>query len=204
MADIRVTCKNEEETAKVLEIVEKEGYAYVDDTKATGYRPAEGYPYDIVMCKILYWGATDKDKKSCTAQNFINDYNINHAEPFKINQEAKNEIIMDFMKKWHEIRMGCAGRSCMNCKFLKDVVDGAYCWLDDVGSTDNARFLAAAKILFDVVASGDPHIWKLTPDEAIEVLEEEIKASKDMKDAEAQKRVAALKMAVRALKEKEK
>ena len=91
----------------------------------------------------------------------------------------------------------------MNCKFLKDVVDGAYCQLDDVGNTDNARFLAAAKILFDVVASGDPHIRKLTPDEAIEVLEEEIKASKDTKDAEAQKRVAALKMAMRALEEKE-
>ena len=203
MSKIRVTCRNEEEVIKVLEIAEKEGYTWDNNAKATSYRPCASYPYDLVMRKGLYWGVFG-DEKPRTARDFIDSYNTDHTEPCEISQKIKNEIIMDFMKKWREIRMGCAGRSCMNCKFLKDVVDGAYCWLDDVGNTDNARFLAAAKILFDVVASGDPCTWKLTPDEAIEVLEEEIKKSKDMKDADVQKRVAALKTAVRALEEKEK
>lgn len=199
MAAIRVTCKNEEEWTKVLEIAEKEGYAWSAGPDVAKYRPRIGYPYDIVFCKNLVLDILDENEKSYTAQDFI----VGHAEPFGISEKVKNEIIMDFIKKWREIRMGCAGRSCMNCKFLKDVVDGAYCQLDDVGNTDNARFLAAAKILFDVVASGDPCTWKLTPDEAIEVLEEEIEKSKDMKDADVQKRVAALKTAVRALEEKE-
>lgn len=203
MENVRVTCENRKEVIEVLKIAKKEGYRWSYNGDPLGYMPDAECPYDIAFSKTLLWGVTDKDEKPYTAQDFINEYNIDHAETFGISQKVKNEIIMDFIKKWREIRMGCAGRSCMNCKFLKDVVDGAYCQLDDVGNTDNARFLAAAKILFDVVASGDPHIRKLTPDEAIEVLEEEIKASKDTKDAEAQKRVAALKMAMRALEEKE-
>lgn len=203
MKKVRVRCRNEEEVTKVLEIVEREGYTWSTGAEATSYRPRASYPYDLVMRKNLYWDVSG-DEKPSTAQDFIDSYNTDHAGPCKISQKIKNEIILDFIKKWREIRMGCAGRSCMNCKFLKDVVDGAYCQLDDVGNTDNARFLAAAKILFDVVASGDPCTWKLTPDEAIEVLEEEIKKSKDMKDADVQKRVAALKTAVRALEEKEK
>lgn len=210
MASIKVTCKNEKEVVKVLEIAEKEGYTWGDDSKATSYRPDAEYPYDITLYKGIAWDTVEDEEchiahnseKTYIAYDFITEYNSENTEPFEISQKTKNKIILDFIKKWREIRMGCAARSCMNCKFLKDVVDGAYCQLDDVGNTDNARFLAAAKILFDVVASGDPHIWKLTPDEAIEVLEEEIKASKDMKDAEAQKRVAALKMAMRALEEK--
>lgn len=202
MENVRITCENREEVIKVLKIAKKEDYRWSYNGDPLRYIPDAGYPFDIILSKTLIWDVTDKDKKSCTAKDFIDNYNIDHAEPFGISQKVKNEIIMDFIKKWREIRMGCAGRSCMNCKFLKDVVDGAYCQLDDMGNTDNARFLAAAKILFDVVASGDPHIWKLTPDETIEVLEEEIKKSKDMKDADVQKRVAALKMAVRALEER--
>lgn len=212
MASIKVTCKNEKEVVKVLEIAEKEGYTWGDDSKATSYRPDAEYPYDITLYKGIAWDTVEDEEchiahnseKTYIAYDFITEYNSENTEPFEISQKTKNKIILDFIKKWREIRMGCAGRSCMNCKFLKDVVDGAYCQLDDVGNTDNVRFLAAAKILLDVVASGDPHIWKLTPDEAIEVLEEEIKKSKDMKDADVQKRVAALKTAVRALEEKEK
>ena len=202
MSEIRVTCRNEEEVIKVLEIAEKEGYTWDNNVKATNYKPSASYPYDLVICKGLYWGVFG-DKKPCTARDFINSYNTDHAEPCEVSQEVKNEIILDFIKKWREIRMGCAARSCMNCKFLKDVANGAYCWLDDVGNTNNAISLDATKLLLDVVASGDPCTWKLTPDEVIEVVEEEIKKSKDMKDTDVQKRVAALKTAVRALEEKE-
>lgn len=200
MEEVRVTCRNQEEFSEIIEIARKEGYRWIGGGELSGFKPTCNYPYDIIFHNYLTY--TTVKEGSYSAKEFVNNYNIDHTEPFGISQKVKNEIILDFIKKWREIRMGCAGRSCMNCKFLKDAVDGACCQLDDVGNTDNARFLAAAKILFDVVASGDPCIWKLTPDEAIEVLEEEIKASKDMKDAD-QKRVAALKMAMRALEEKE-
>ena len=202
MSEIRVTCRNEEEVVKVLEIAEKEGYAWSNNAKATSYRPNTRYPYCIVICKVLSWDV-ERGGKACTAQNFINSYNTDHTEPCEVSQKVKNEIILDFIKKWREIRMGCAARSCMNCKFLKNVANGAYCWLDDVGNTNNAISLDATKLLLDVVASGDPCTWKLTPDEVIEVLEEEIKKLKDMKDTDVYKRVAALKTAVRALEEKE-
>ena len=202
MKKVRVTCRNQEEFSEIIEIARKEGYQWIGGIKLSGFKPTCNYPYDIIFHNYLTHTTTVKEG-SYSAKEFVSDYSIDHAETFGISQKVKNEIIMDFIKKWREIRMGCAGRSCMNCKFLKDAVGGAYCQLDDVGNADNARFLAAAKILLDVVASGDPCTWKLTPDEAIEVLEEEIKKSKDMKDADVQKRVAALKTAMRALEEKE-
>lgn len=203
MRDINVVCRNEGELLKIVEIAKKEGYQWVGDTTLQEYKPSgKRYPYEILFRKVLTYKCFVQ-KDSCSAEDFINNYNIDHAEPREVSQEVKNEIILDFIKKWREIRMGCAARSCMNCKFLKDVTNGAYCWLDDVGNTNNAISLDATKLLLDVVASGDPCTWKLTPDEVIEVLEEEIKKSKDMKDADVQKRVAALKMAVRALEEKE-
>ena len=202
MRDINVVCRNEEELLKITEIAEKEGYQWLGGATLPELKPSgKRYPYEIRFRKVLTYSCFAQEG-SCSAEDFINNHNIDHAEPREVSQKVKNEIILDFIKKWREIRMGCAARSCMNCKFLKDVANGAYCWLDDVGNTNNAISLDATKLLLDVVASGDPCTWKLTPDEVIEVLEEEIKKSKDMKDADVQKRVAALKMAVRALEEK--
>ena len=212
MESIRVTCKNEEEVIKVLEIAEKEGYAWSDGSEATGYRPYVEYPYALTLYKGIVWGAAEDEErriarnfeKSYIAQDFITEYNSGNVEPFGISQKIKNEIIMDFIKKWREIRVGCAVRTCRTCKFFRNIAGSTVCKLDDIDdATSEETFFGAVKLLMDVVTSGDPCTWKLTSDEAIEVLEEEIKASEGMKDSDAQKRVTALKMAVRALEEKE-
>lgn len=205
MASIRVTCKNEEETIKVLEIAEKEGYTWNNNVKPTSYRPNESYPYDIVMRKSMYVSTAKTGKEwYCSAQDFIDDYNIDHAEPFGISQKVKNEIILDFMKKWYEIRMGCDERDCHNCKFIGDKDGDTSCILDDVDDTaDEGTFFGAVKLLMDVVASGDPHIVQLTTNEATEMFRKEIRALHGSEDTASQKRIEALKMAVKALEEKE-
>lgn len=202
MSEIRVTCRNEEEAVKVLEIAEKEGYTWDNNVKATNYKPSASYPYDLVICKGLYWGVFG-DKKPSTAQDFIDSYNADHAEPCEISQKTKNEIILDFMKKWHEIRMGCYARECHNCKFRGDEYGDTSCNLDDVDDTaDEETFLEAANLLIDVVASGDARILQLTPNDAVVILRKEIETLHGKEDDEARRRVEALKMAVRALKEK--
>ena len=52
MSEIRVTCRNEEEAVKVLEIAEKEGYTW-NNKKATSFKPYANYPYYIMMCKNI-------------------------------------------------------------------------------------------------------------------------------------------------------
>lgn len=110
MENVRVTCENRKEVIEVLKIAKKEGYRWSYNGDPLGYIPDAECPYDIAFSKTLLWGVTDKDEKSYTAQDFINEYNIDHAETFGISQKVKNEIILDFMKKWHEIRMGCYAR----------------------------------------------------------------------------------------------
>ncbi len=203
MSEIRVTCRNEEEVIKVLEIAEKEGYTWNNNVKATNYKPCASYPYDLVMCKGLYWGCFG-DKKPCAARDFIDSYNTDHTEPCEISQKVKNEIILDFMKKWHEIRMGCYARECHNCKFRGDEYGDTSCNLDDVDDTaDKETFLEAVNLLIDVVASGDARILRLTPNDAAEILRKEIKPLCGKEDDEARGHMEALKMAVRALEEKE-
>lgn len=205
MASIRVTCKNEEETIKVLEIAEKEGYTWNNNVKPTSYRPNESYPYDIVMRKSMYVSTAKTGKEwYCSAQDFIDDYNIDHAEPFGISQKVKNEIILDFEKKRHEIRSGCDERECRNCKFFGDKDGETVCELDNADdATNEETFLSAIKLLMDVVASGDPHIVQLTTNEATEMFRKEIRALHGSEDTASQKRIEALKMAVKALEEKE-
>lgn len=111
MAAIRVTCKNEEEWTKVLEIAEKEGYAWSAGPDVAKYRPRRGYPYDIVFCKNLVLDILDENEKSYTAQDFI----VDHAEPFGISKKVKNEIILDFMEKWHDVLEECRRKECENC-----------------------------------------------------------------------------------------
>ena len=199
MSKIRVTCRNEEEVIKVLEIAEKEGYTWDNNAKATSYRPCASYPYDLVMRKGLYWGVFG-DERPRTARDFIDSYNTDHAEPCGISQKIKNEIILDFMKKWHEIREGCDERSCYNCKF-KGVKCG--CKLDNVDDYVNEEtFLEDVKLLMDVVDSGDARILRLTPNEAVEVIRKEIKSLHGKEDDETQGIIEALKMAVIALEER--
>ena len=212
MASIRVTCKNEEEVVKVLETAEKEGYTWWGDgSEATGYRPDAEYPYDITLYKGIAWGAAKDEKchiarnfeKYYIAKDFITEYNSGNTEPFGISQKIKNKIILDFMKKWHEIRRGCAGRSCVNCKFHQFIGEDMICKLcdaDDVG--DEERFFNTVKLLIDVVASGDTRISQLTPNEAVEIIRKEIKPSYAKEDDEARRRAEALEMAVRALEER--
>ena len=64
-------------------------------------------------------------------------------------------------------------------------------------------FLEAVNLLIDVVASGDVRILRLTPNEAVEVIIKEIKSLHGKEDDETKGRIEALKMAVRALEEKE-
>lgn len=201
MSEIRVTCRNEEEAIKVLEIAEKEGYTWNNNMKATNFKPCASYPYDLVICKGLYWGVVG-DKKPCTARDFINSYNTDHTEPCEVSQKVKNEIILDFMKKWHEIRMGCDERSCYNCKF-KGVKRG--CKLDYVDDYVNEEtFLEAVKLLMDVVDSGDARIIQLTTNEATKILRKEImELLHGEENGESRKHIMALKTAVRALEEKE-
>lgn len=199
MSKIRVTCRNEEEVIKVLEIAEKEGYTWDNNAKATSYRPCASYPYDLVMRKGLYWGVFG-DEKPHTARDFIDSYNTDHAEPCGISQKIKNEIILDFMKKWHEIRMGCDERSCYNCKFI-GVKRG--CKLDYVDDYVNEEtFLEAVKLLMDVVDSGDARIIQLTPNDAVGILRKGIEILNGKEDDEARRRIEALRMAVRALEER--
>ena len=203
MSKIRVTCRNKEEVIKVLEIAEKEGYTWDNNAKATSYRPCASYPYDLVMRKGLYWGVFG-DEKPRTARDFIDSYNADHAEPCEISQKTKNENILDFMKKWHEIRVGCDERSCYNCKFNGVKRGEASCKLDNVDDCVNKeKFLEAINLLIDVVASGDARILRLTPSEAVEIIRKRIKLLSGKEDDEARRRVEALKMAVRALEEKE-
>lgn len=202
MSEIRVTCRNEEEVIKVLEIAEKEGYTWDNNLKATSYRPCASYPYDLVMRKGLYWGVF-VDEKLRTARDFIDSYNTDHAEPCEVSQKVKNEIILDFMKKWYEIREGCDEREYHNCKFIGDKNGDIACELDNVYDTaDEGTFLTAVKLLIDVVASGDPHIIQLTTNEAAKMLRKRIKALHGDEDAELQKYIEALRMAVMALEEK--
>lgn len=202
MSEIRVTCRNEEEAVKVLEIAEKEGYTWTNK-KATSFKPYANYPYYIVMCKNLRWSGIGCGKPS-TDQDFIDNYNIDHAKMCEISQEAKNKIILDFMKKWHEIRSGCDARKCHNCKFIGDKNGDISCNLDNVDDTaDEETFLGAVKLLMDVVTSGDPHIIQLTTNEETEMLRKEIRALHGAEDAESQKHIEALRMAVMALEEKE-
>lgn len=203
MENVRVTCENRKEVIEVLKIAKKEGYRWSYNGDPLGYIPDAECPYDIAFSKTLLWGVTDKDEKSYTAQDFINEYNIDHAETFGISQKVKNEIILDFMKKWHEIRMGCYARECYNCKFRGDEYGDTSCNLEDVDDTANEEtFLEAVNLLIDVVASGDACILQLTPNDAVGILKKEIETLYGKEDDEARGRKEALRMAVRALEEK--
>ena len=200
MRDINVVCRNEEELLKIVEIAKKEGYRWVGGSTLPEYKPSgKKYPYEILFRKVLTYSCFAQEG-SCSAEDFINSYNTDHAEPCEVSQKVKNEIILDFMKKWHEIRMGCDERSCYNCKF-KGVKRG--CKLDYVDDYVNEEtFLEAVKLLMDVVDSGDTRIIQLTPNDAVGILRKGIEILNGKEDDEARRRIEALRMAVRALKEK--
>lgn len=204
MRDINVVCRNEEELLKITEIAEKEGYQWFGDATLQELKPSgKRYPYEILFRKVLTYSCFAKEG-SCSAEDFINSYNTYHAEPREVSQKVKNEIILDFMKKWHEIRMGCYARECHNCKFRGDEYGDTSCNLDDVDDTaDEETFLEAVNLLIDVVASGDARILQLTPNDAAEILRKEIETLNGREDDEARGHMEALKMAVRALEEKE-
>ena len=201
MEEVRVTCKNEEELTKILEIARKEGYRWIGGGELSGFKPTCNYPYDIIFRNYLAYAAV---ASSCSAEEFVSNYNIDHAEPFGVSQKIKNEIILDFMKKWHEIREGCDERSCYNCKFNGVKCGEASCKLDYVDDCVGEKtFLETVNLLIDVVASGDVRILRLTPNDAVEILRKEIETLYGKEDDEARGRMEALKMAVRALEEKE-
>ena len=167
MKETRVTCRKQEEFSEIIEIARKEGYRWIDGCELSEFKPACNYPYDIIFRNYLTYTTAVKEG-SYSVKEFVSDYNIDHAEAFRISQEVKNEIILDFMKKWHEIIMGCDERSCYNCKF-KGVKRG--CKLDYVDDYVNEEtFLEAVKLLMDVVDSGDARIIQLTPNDAVWIL----------------------------------
>lgn len=200
MRDINVVCRNEEELLKIVEIAKKEGYRWVGDSTLPEYKPSgKKYPYEILFRKVLTYSCFAQEG-SCRAEDFINNYNIDNVEPCEVSQETKNEIILDFMKKWHEIREGCDERSCYNCKF-KGIKCG--CKLDNVDDCMNEEtFLEAVKLLMDVVDSGDARIIQLTPNDAVGILRKGIEILNGKEDDEARRRIEALRMATRALEEK--
>lgn len=154
MKETRVTCRNQEEFSEIIEIARKEGYRWIGGSELSGFKPTCNYPYDIIFRNYLTYTTAVKEG-SYSVKEFVSDYNIDHAEAFGISQEVKNEIILDFMKKWHEIRMGCYARECHNCKFRRDEYGDTSCNLDDVDNTaDEETFLEAVNLLIDVVASG--------------------------------------------------
>ena len=202
MKKVRVTCRNQEEFSEIIEIARKEGYRWIGGCELSEFKPACNYPYDIIFRNYLTYTTAVKEG-SYNVKEFVSDYNIDHAEAFRISQEVKNEIILDFMKKWHEIRMGCDERSCYNCKF-KGVKRG--CKLDYVDDYVNEEtFLEAVKLLMDVVDSGDARIIQLTTNEATKILRKEImELLHGEENGESRKHIMALKTAVKALEEKEK
>ena len=203
MKEVRVTCRNQEEFSEIIEIARKEGCRWIGGSGLSGFKPTCNYPYDIIFRNCLAYTTAVKEC-SYSVKEFVSDYNIDHAEAFGISQEVKNEIILDFMKKWHEIRMGCYARECHNCKFRGDEYGDTSCNLDDVDDTaDKETFLEAVNLLIDVVASGDARILQFTPNDAAEIIRKEIKPLCGKEDDEARGRMEALKMAVRALEEKE-
>ena len=200
MKEVRVTCRNQEEFSEIIEIARKEGCRWIGGSGLSGFKPTCNYPYDIIFRNCLAYTTAVKEC-SYSVKEFVRDYNIDHAEAFGISQEVKNEIILDFMKKWHEIREGCDKRSCYNCKF-NEVKYG--CKLDNVDDCVNEEtFLEAVKLLMDVVDSGDAHILQLTPNDAAGILRKGIETLNGKEDDEARRRVEALRMAVRVLEEKE-
>lgn len=202
MKEVRVTCRNQEEFLEIIEIARKEGCRWIGGSELSGFKPTCNYPYDIIFRNCLAYTTSVKEC-SYSVKEFVSDYNIDHAEAFGISQEVKNEIILDFMKKWHEIRSGCDARECHNCKFIGDKNGDIACELDNVDDTaDEGTFLTAVKLLIDVVASGDPHIIQLTTNEAAKMLRKRIKELHSDEDAESQKYIEALRMAVMALEEK--
>lgn len=157
MARVKVRCRNKDEFWKIIEIARKEGYSWTGYEDIERYEPKINYPFNIVFAKSIYWAFAEKASEACTAQDFINDYNIDHAELFGISQKVKNEIILDFMAKWREIRIGCLGRSCTDCPFCKDTED-LHCRMDDTENiVDDEAFNDAVKLLIDVVFSGNQH-----------------------------------------------
>ena len=203
MKEVRVTCRNQEEFLEIIEIARKEGCRWIGGSGLSGFKPTCNYPYDIIFRNCLAYTTAVKEC-SYSVKEFVSDYNIDHAETFGISQEVKNEIILDFMKKWHEIRMGCYARECHNCKFRGDEYGDTSCKLDNVDDTaDKETFLEAVNLLIDVVASGDARILQLTPNDAAEIIRKEIKPLCGKEDDEARGRIEALKMAVRALEERE-
>lgn len=202
MKEVRVTCRNQEEFSEIIEIARKEGCRWIGGSGLSGFKPTCNYPYDIIFRNCLAYTTAVKEC-SYSVKEFVSDYNIDHAEAFGISQEVKNKIILDFMKKWHEIREGCDERSCYNCKFNGVKCGEASCNLDDVDDTaDEETFLEAVKLLMDVVDSGDARILRLTPNEAVEVIRKEIKSLHGKEDDETQGIIEALKMAVIALEER--
>lgn len=199
MKEVRVTCRNQEEFSEIIEIARKEGCRWIGGSGLSGFKPTCNYPYDIIFRNCLAYTTAVKEC-SYSVKEFVSDYNIDHAEAFGISQEVKNEIILDFMKKWHEIREGCDKRNCYNCKF-NEVKYG--CKLDNVDDCVNEEtFLETVKLLMDVVDSGDARILRLTPNEAVEVIRKEIKSLHGKEDDETQGIIEALKMAVIALEER--
>lgn len=199
MKEVRVTCRNQEEFSEIIEIARKEGCRWIGGSGLSGFKPTCNYPYDIIFRNCLAYTTAVKEC-SYSVKEFVSDYNIDHAEAFGISQEVKNEIILDFMKKWHEIREGCDKRSCYNCKF-NEVKYG--CKLDNVDDCVNEEtFLETVKLLMDVVDSGDARILRLTSNEAVEVIRKEIKSLHGKEDDETQGIIEALKMAVIALEER--
>lgn len=203
MKEVRVTCRNQEEFSEIIEIARKEGCRWIGGSGLSGFKPTCNYPYDIIFRNCLAYTTAVKEC-SYSVKEFVSDYNIDHAEAFGISQEVKNEIILDFMKKWHEIREGCDERECHNCKFIGDKDGDIACKLDNVDDTaDEETFLEAVKLLMDVVDSGDARILQLTLNDAVGILRKGIEILNGKEDDEARRRVEALRMAVRALEEKE-
>ena len=199
MKEVRVTCRNQEEFSEIIEIARKEGCLWIGGSELSGFKPTCNYPYDIIFRNSLAYINAVKEC-SYSVKEFVSDYNIDNAEVFGISQKVKNKIILDFMKKWHEIREGCDERGCHNCKFNGVKCD---CKLDNVDDCVNEEtFLEAVKLLIDVVDSGDACILRLTPNDAVGILRKEIETLYGKEDDEARGRKEALRMAVRALEER--
>lgn len=84
-----ITCHNQEEALKILEIFEKEGLRWVEGQKATGYIPKD-YPKHIKYGDNFACGINvPSDYVPITAKEFLELKNSVEEEMFKKPEEKK-------------------------------------------------------------------------------------------------------------------
>lgn len=111
---------------------------------------------------------------------------------------VKREIVIEFLKNWHEMLLNCNEITCDNCKFY---IDGECKGMLDL-CLDEDTFIYRAKLAADVVTSGDLRVRRITKTGAIKILESKIDYFKNGNiDSKNREYFESLCLAVKALKE---